>query len=191
MNRLTRWMAIGLLGMVSTVALANSLRVVRESEGPVSVVVNRDDERTELTLDPDNPDWAALDAAFGDAPEAERWRSMIESVLKGDGPLSLALDHNGGVRTVFLPHIEMVMETEEMEAKMEEVHARLAEETARIEAETARIEAHMAEMVIPTIVVRHKAEAAKAITRMIEEGEFSAEQLEAMRSALAGKTPTQ
>ncbi|MBY5922057.1 hypothetical protein [Ferrimonas balearica] len=192
MNRLTRWLVIGLLGMVSTVALANSIRVERDDEGPVTVVVNRENERAELELDPDNPDWQALDSALEGLPEAARWRSMIESVLTGEGPLTLALhDHKGvhkGVRIVRMPDFELEIETEALSAEMAELHAHMAEQSARLEEEAARIEAHVAKVVIPKIVMQHRDKAAEAIAEMIRQGEFSAEELSAIQEALSAKS---
>ncbi len=191
MNRLTRWLVIGLLGMVSTVALANSIRVERDSEGPVTVRVDRDKERVALELDPADPDWGALDAALDGLPEAARWRSLVEAALKGEGPLTLALHNHaghGGVRVVRLPELELDFDDELFRQEMAEVEARMAEQSARLEEEAARIEAHVAKVVIPNIVVHHRDKAAEAIAEMIRQGEFSAEELRAIEAALAAKS---
>ncbi|ADN76887.1 hypothetical protein Fbal_2685 [Ferrimonas balearica DSM 9799] len=189
MKRLTRWMVVALLGLVSTGVLANSIRIERAAEGPVSVEVERDEERVTLELDPANPDWDALDAALGDDPNAERWRSMIESVLNGEGPLTLALHNEAGVKVIRVPNIELILEDGEMELEIAEMHQRLAEQGVRLQEEAARMEKHMAEVVLPKIFIEQRAATAKAITSMIEHGEFSADELAAIEAALAAKSP--
>ncbi|MBY5992913.1 hypothetical protein [Ferrimonas balearica] len=184
--------ALALTTLYPAALWADSLTLTRQGTEPVKVVLSRDGERLALTLDPASPDWGALETALADSEHGERWLELARSAVAGEGELHLAL-HSGAhhrVHLMTLPGEELELEFLEQEAmaeQMAELHRRLEEEGVRLEEEARRIEAHVATIKVPEVIIHHRGRSAEAITHLIDRGQFSEAQLDALEKALADK----
>ena len=161
--------------LMTLAATAATFKASQDKGEPIEVSFIDSGERVQLTLDRDNPDWAAVETLLGglDAEVRQRWLEKAKALagVGSDWKLVLSDGHHQVVHLGHDPEIYV------------EIHEQMAEEGARLAEEAERMVARLEQEGVMELK-RFHLDRAEMLERMIKEGDLTTEQVERLRRAL-------